>query len=56
MEILNLIPIAFLIWVIFKAIKDGFNHDYTDRYFAENRIKTGKKFHNFFGIPNKNLQ
>ncbi len=55
MELLNLIPIAFLGWVIVMAMKGGFKHDYTDRYFQANKIKTGKKFHNFFGVPNKNL-
>ena len=52
MEVLNLIPLGFLAWVIFLAIKGGVRHDRVDRYFQEYRIKTGKKFHNFFGIPN----
>lgn len=56
MEIFNLIPVGFLVWVIYKAAKAGFNHGYTERYFKETKHKTGKKFHNFFGIPNHNLE
>lgn len=56
MEILNLIPTGFLVYVIFIAAKRGFNHEYTDKYFQATRIKTGKKFANFFGLPNANLK
>ncbi|MBF0447759.1 MAG: hypothetical protein HQL67_06120 [Magnetococcales bacterium] len=55
MEILNLIPVGFLIYVIFLAAKRGFDHGYTDRYFQTLKIKTGKKFANFFGIPKANM-
>ncbi len=51
MEILNLIPVGFLVWVIMVAVKGGTTHDRVDRYFQQYRIKTGKKFRNFFGIP-----
>ncbi len=56
MEILNLIPIAFLVWVIVRAVQGGFTHDYTDDYFQKNKIKTGKKLHNFFGVPNSEFK
>jgi hypothetical protein len=55
MEILNLIPIGFLVYVIFLAAKRGFSHGYTDKYFQAVRIKTGKKFATFFGIPKANM-
>ena len=55
MEILNLIPVGFLVYVIFLAAKRGFSHDFTDKYFKAVRIKTGKKFANFFGLPNANI-
>jgi hypothetical protein len=55
MEILNLIPIGFLVWVIVLAVKRGFDHGYTDEYFQAVKIKTGKKFANFFGLPNSNI-
>ena len=54
-QILNLIPLAFVAWVVFKAVKTSRRHDNTDRYFQENKRLTGKKFSNFFGIPNANL-
>lgn len=56
MEILNLIPLGFLGWVIYEAVKGGMKHDRVDHYFQKHRTKTGKKCHNFFGIPNANLQ
>lgn len=55
MEILNLIPTGFLVYVIYLAATRGFEHGFTDHYFQAVRIKTGKKFANFFGIPNGNL-
>jgi hypothetical protein len=55
MEILNLIPIAFLVYVILLAAKRGFSHGYTDKYFKAEKIKTGKKFANFFGIPKADM-
>lgn len=51
MEILNLIPLAFLGWVILVAVKGGFTHDRVDLYFQKYRIKTDKKSCNFFGVP-----
>jgi hypothetical protein len=54
MEILNLIPTLFLVYVIVQAAKRGFNHEYSDKYFQTVKIKTGKKFANFFGLP-KNI-
>ncbi|MBF0139049.1 MAG: hypothetical protein HQL77_04070 [Magnetococcales bacterium] len=56
MQIFNLIPIGFLVWVVVIAIKRGHTHGYTEGYFKKHRIKTGKRFRNFFGIPNANLQ
>lgn len=56
MEILNLIPVGFLAWVIVKAVKGGMRHDRVDAYFQKHRIKTGKNFRNFFGIPNANFK
>ncbi|MBF0380421.1 MAG: hypothetical protein HQL69_05345 [Magnetococcales bacterium] len=55
MEILNLIPVGFLVWVIVIAAKRGFDHGYTDKYFQTVKNKTGKKFANFFGLPNSNM-
>jgi|SaaInl4_150m_RNA_FD_contig_41_1138654_length_360_multi_1_in_0_out_0_1 hypothetical protein len=55
MEILNLIPIGFLVWVIVLAAKRGFDHGFSDKYFQAVKIKTGKKFANFFGLPNANI-
>ncbi|MBF0455979.1 MAG: hypothetical protein HQL72_14325 [Magnetococcales bacterium] len=55
MEILNLIPIGFLVYVIYLAAKRGFAHGYTDNYFQTIKIKTGKKFANFFGIPKADM-
>ena len=55
MEILNLIPIGFLVYVIYLAVKRGFDHGYSDNYFQAVKIKTGKKFANFFGIPKENV-
>ena len=51
MEFLNLIPLAFLAWVVVNAVRGGMRRDWTDRYFQENKGKTGKKFANFFGVP-----
>ncbi|MBF0370771.1 MAG: hypothetical protein HQL52_15075 [Magnetococcales bacterium] len=56
MEFLNLIPIGFLLWVSFKALKAGLARDHTDRYFQETKIKTGKKFCNWFGWSNANIE
>ena len=56
MEVLNLIPLLFLVWVIFEAVKGGTQHDRVDHYFQKYRIKTGKKFRNFFGVPNANFK
>ncbi|MBF0587825.1 MAG: hypothetical protein HQL53_01725 [Magnetococcales bacterium] len=50
MELLNLIPLAAIGWIFYLAIKDGLKRDYTDGYF-QNKIKTGKKFCNWFGVP-----
>ena len=55
MEVLNLIPVGFVVWVIYKAVIGGMQHDRVDHYFQKYNIKTGKKFRNFFGIPNANL-
>ncbi|MBF0138481.1 MAG: hypothetical protein H7833_03455 [Magnetococcus sp. DMHC-1] len=51
MELLNLIPLAALVWMVHRAIGGGRCHDRTDRYFQENKQLTGKKFSNWFGIP-----
>lgn len=51
MEYLNLIPLALLAWVFFKALRDGLVKDPTDRYFTVNKGKTGARFCNLFGIP-----
>ncbi|MBF0178354.1 MAG: hypothetical protein HQL63_16150 [Magnetococcales bacterium] len=51
MELLNLLPLAALAWMVFVAIKSGRKLDRTDHYFQENKHLTGKKFHNWFGIP-----
>ena len=56
MNILNLIPLGFLVWVLFKAVKDGMQRDRVDRYFQKYRIKSGKKFCNFFGVPNAHFK
>ncbi|MEO5340587.1 MAG: hypothetical protein H7837_08735 [Magnetococcus sp. MYC-9] len=55
MEILNLIPVGFLVWVIWEAFKGGMSHDRVDDYFQRYRHKTGRKFHNFFGVPSRDL-
>ena len=55
MEILNFIPLGFLAWVIWKAFRGGMCHDRVDAYFQLHRIKIGRKSHNFFGIPSKDL-
>ncbi|MEO5349110.1 MAG: hypothetical protein H7836_05645 [Magnetococcus sp. YQC-3] len=55
MEILNLIPVGFLAWVVLVAFKGGMTHDRVDDYFQKYRIKTGRKFRNFFGIPSADL-
>lgn len=55
MELLNLIPIAVLAWVFFRAFQTAMaTKDTNDTYFKVVKIKTGKKFHNLFGVP-KNL-
>ncbi|MBF0154483.1 MAG: hypothetical protein HQL64_12145 [Magnetococcales bacterium] len=51
MELFNLIPLAALGWMVYVAIKGGRRHDRTDHYFQENKRLTGKKYHNWFGIP-----
>ncbi|MBF0426740.1 MAG: hypothetical protein HQL66_13075 [Magnetococcales bacterium] len=51
MELLNLIPLAALGWLAYTAFRRGHQHDRTDRYFQENKRLTGKKYHNWFGIP-----
>ncbi|MBF8272616.1 MAG: hypothetical protein HW380_1721 [Magnetococcales bacterium] len=56
MEIFNLIPLGFLGWVVFNAIRRGHRHSYTENYFKVHKKKTGVKFRNFFGIPNANLK
>ncbi len=56
MEILNLIPVGFLVWVIAMAVKGGFKHDRVDLYFQKYRTQTGIKYRNFFGIPNENFK
>ncbi|NGZ05569.1 MAG: hypothetical protein G8237_04370 [Magnetococcales bacterium] len=56
MTIFNLIVVGFVIWVFARAIAAGMRHDDTDRYFQTVRVKTGKKFHNFFGVPNSNFK
>ncbi|MBF0191306.1 MAG: hypothetical protein HQL99_09275 [Magnetococcales bacterium] len=56
MAIFNLIVVGFVIWVFFKAASAGLKADTTDRYFQTVKIKTGKKFHNFFGVPNAHFK
>ncbi|MBF0146016.1 MAG: hypothetical protein HQL84_04355 [Magnetococcales bacterium] len=56
MEIFNLIPLGFLGWVVFNAVKRGHVHGYMEHYFKINKRKTGIKFRNFFGIPNAKLK
>lgn len=52
MEYLNLIPLAILAYVFLRAIQTGLLvRDPTDRYFTVNKIKTGRKFSNWFGVP-----
>ncbi|MBF0462215.1 MAG: hypothetical protein HQL87_12550 [Magnetococcales bacterium] len=55
MELLNLIPVLFLVWVILVAVKGGKTHDRVDDYFQKQRIQTGRKSRNFFGIPSATL-
>ncbi|MBF0285115.1 MAG: hypothetical protein HQL51_11730 [Magnetococcales bacterium] len=55
--LLNGIPLALLALFFLKAIlAAASSRDATDAYFKRERIQTGKKFHNLFGIPNDNLQ
>ncbi|MBF0214562.1 MAG: hypothetical protein HQM00_13540 [Magnetococcales bacterium] len=56
MAIFNLLVVGFVVWVFVKAAKDGLREDNTDRYFQTVKHKTGKKFHNFFGVPNANFK
>ncbi|MBF0181041.1 MAG: hypothetical protein HQM03_13545 [Magnetococcales bacterium] len=56
MEIFNLIVVGFVVWVFVKAAMAGMRQDHTDRYFQENKKKTGINFRNFFGIPNANFK
>ncbi|MBF0270928.1 MAG: hypothetical protein HQL98_02470 [Magnetococcales bacterium] len=56
MAIFNLIVVGFVIWVFVKAASAGLRTDNTDRYFQTVKIKTGKKFHNFFGVLNANFK
>ncbi|MBF0163304.1 MAG: hypothetical protein HQL97_05800 [Magnetococcales bacterium] len=56
MAIFNLLVVGFVVWVFAKAIGAGMKRDSTDRYFQTVKIKTGKKFHNFFGVPNANFK
>ncbi|MBF0295638.1 MAG: hypothetical protein HQL96_10665 [Magnetococcales bacterium] len=56
MEIFNLIVVGFVAWVFVKAAMAGMQRDHTDRYFQENKKKTGINFHNFFGVPNANFK
>ncbi|MBF0308270.1 MAG: hypothetical protein HQL56_01915 [Magnetococcales bacterium] len=51
MAVLNFIPLGLLAFVVYKAFRQGRTWDYTDRYFQENRHRTGLKFCNWFGIP-----
>ncbi len=55
MEILNLIPIGFLAWVVWVAVKGGMTHDRVDRYFQKYRIPIARKSRNFFGVPSPDL-
>ncbi|MEO5346127.1 MAG: hypothetical protein H7834_07085 [Magnetococcus sp. YQC-9] len=56
MAIFNLLVVGFVVWVFAKAIGAGMRRDNTDHYFQTVKIKTGKKFHNFFGVPNANFK
>ncbi len=55
LTILNLIPVGILAWVVWRAFKDGTTHDRVDAYFQKYRIPATRKYHNFFGIPSKDL-
>lgn len=55
MEYLNLIPIAALALWVLKSIKDAAPRDQVDRYFQENKLKTGKNYRNIFGVPTRDL-
>ncbi|MEO5377892.1 MAG: hypothetical protein H7832_08955 [Magnetococcus sp. DMHC-6] len=55
MSLINLIPVAFLFWVVFKAYHAALPRDHTDKYFQLHKHKTGRKFHNFFGVPSADL-
>ncbi len=55
LNLLNLLPIALLVWITWKAYRTGTTHDRVDAYFQKYRLATGRKFHNFFGVPSADL-
>nr|CRH07873.1 Protein of unknown function [Candidatus Magnetococcus massalia] len=52
MDILNFLLIGALAWVTLKAIIAGVQKGHSERYFKREKLSTGNKYHNFFGIPN----
>ncbi|MEG3637957.1 hypothetical protein [Magnetococcus sp. PR-3] len=51
MEILNFVLIAALALFSFKAMVIGLKRGHSERYFKKWKLFTGKKYHNFFGLP-----